>query len=217
MIAAIARFELRYHLRRPVTWIYFGVLALLAFGVASSDVVRVGGASGRVHRNAPDVINWAVMILTIFGTAITSAIAGAAILRDFEARAHELLFSTPLSKRAYVGGRFIGAYLVTMMVFLGVPLGLMLGSAMPWVDAESLGPFSLAAYLWPYLVYTAPNTLLATALFFAVGITSRSLFAVYVQGMALFVGYSVAVSFLGDFESEALAALVDPFGVMRRR
>ncbi|MBK8263442.1 MAG: ABC transporter permease subunit [Nannocystis sp.] len=214
MIAAIARFELRYHLRRPVTWIYFGVLALLAFGVASSDVVRVGGASGRVHRNAPDVINWAVMILTIFGTAITSAIAGAAILRDFEARAHELLFSTPLSKRAYVGGRFIGAYVVTMMVFLGVPLGLMLGSAMPWVDADSLGPFSLAAYLWPYLVYTAPNTLLATALFFAVGITSRSLFAVYVQGMALFVGYSVAVSFLGDFESEALAALVDPFGVM---
>ncbi len=214
MIAAIAGFELRYHLRRPVTWIFFGALALLAFGFASSDVVRIGGASSRVHRNSPDVINWAVMVLTLFGTVITSAIAGGAILRDFEVRAHELLFTTPVSKGAYVGGRFVGAYLVTLLVFLGVPLGLMIGSAMPWVDADALGPFSLASYLWPYLVYTVPNTLLATALFFAVGITSRSLFAVYVQGMALFVGYSVAMSFLGDFEDEAMAALVDPFGIM---
>ncbi len=213
MFGAIARFELRYHLRRPITWIYFGVLALLAFGAISSDVVRVAGSSSRVTDNAPNVLNWMTMVLTIFGVVITSAIAGAAVLRDFEFKAHELLFTTPMSKIAYLGGRFVGAYLVTLVVFLGVPVGLMLGAMMPWVDASGLGPFSLAAHLWPFLVYTVPNTLLATALFFAVGIASRSAFAVYVQGMALFIGYSIAMSFVGDFDSETLGALLDPFGV----
>ncbi|HFE44257.1 MAG TPA: hypothetical protein ENJ18_02020, partial [Nannocystis exedens] len=213
MLGAIARFELRYHLRRPVTWIYFAVLALLAFGAISSDVVQIAGSSSLVNDNAPNVLNWMTMVLTIFGVVITSAIAGAAVLRDFEFKAHELLFTTPMSKLAYLGGRFIGAYLVTLVVFLGVPLGLMLGTMMPWVDAASLGPFSLAAHLWPFLIYTVPNTLLVTALFFAVGIASRSAFAVYVQGMALFIGYSIAMSFVGDFDSETLGALIDPFGV----
>ncbi|MCB9703713.1 MAG: ABC transporter permease [Myxococcales bacterium] len=214
MILEIVRFELRYHLRRPVTWIYFGVLALLAFGFMSTDAVHIGGASSRVNDNSPNVINWSVMILTIFGMVMTSAIAGTAILRDFELKAHELVFATPVSKVAYVGGRFLGAYLVTLVVFTGVPLGLMFGAAMPWVDADGLGPFSLAAHLWPFLLYTIPNTLLASALFFAVGILSRSLFAVYVQGMALFIGYSLAMSLLGDMDNESLGALVDPFGVM---
>lgn len=213
MLLSIARFELRYHLRRPVTWIYFGVLLLLAFGFMSSDVVRIGGASSRVHDNAPNVINWSTMILSIFGVVITSAIAGTAVLRDYEFKAHELLFSTPMGKTAYLGGRFIGAYLVTLVVFTAIPLGLMLGAAMPWVDADGLGPFSLAAHVWPFLIYTVPNTLLVTALFFAVGITTRSLFAVYVQGMALFIGYSVAMSFVSDLDNETLGALLDPFGV----
>ena len=104
MILEIVRFELRYHLRRPVTWIYFGVLALLAFGFMSTDAVHIGGASSRVNDNSPNVINWSVMILTIFGMVMTSAIAGTAILRDFELKAHELVFATPVSKVAYVGG-----------------------------------------------------------------------------------------------------------------
>ncbi|MEZ4451558.1 MAG: M1 family aminopeptidase [Nannocystaceae bacterium] len=213
MLLAVTRFELRYHLRRPVTWIYFGVVFLLAFAFISTDAVQIAGTTAQVHENSPATLNWSVMILTIVGTVITSAIAGTAILRDFELKAHELLFTTPIPKSAYVGGRFLGAVLVTLVAFAGAPLGLLVGAAMPWIDPSDLGPVSLAAHVWPYLIYTVPNTILACALFFAVGVLTRSLFAVYVQGMALFIGYNVAMSFIGQLESETLGALVDPFGI----
>ncbi|MCP4658307.1 MAG: M1 family metallopeptidase, partial [bacterium] len=56
MIRAIASFELRYQLRRPLLWLMFGVFALMSFAVVSSDSVQLGGAAGNVHLNAPIVI-----------------------------------------------------------------------------------------------------------------------------------------------------------------
>lgn len=210
---SFAGFELRYHLRRPVNYVFMAVMFFLGFLFISSPAVRIGGVSGAVHINAPYVINTAVMILSLVGMILTSAIAGTAILRDFEFKTHELLFTTRLRKSSFVFGRFLGAWVVTVLVLSCCALGLWLGSHMPWIDQDRLGPGVAGMYLRPILLYVLPDAVFTCALFFAVGVLTRSFLAVYVQGVVLFVGWQIAVTSISDIDNETVAALVDPFGV----
>lgn len=210
-LLSFARFELRYHLRRPVTYVFALAMALFGFLTITTDVIRVGGAGGKVLSNAPWMVNLLVMVFTLVGTIFTSAIAGTAILRDFELKTHELLFTTRLRKPAFVFGRFLGAYLVTVLVLACSALGVWLGAHMPWLDADKIGPAPAGTYLWPLLLYVLPTGLFVSALFFAVGVLTRSFVAVYVQGVVLFIGYSIADTITSDLDQEWLAALLDPF------
>lgn len=207
-LLGVARFELRYHLRRPVTWVYALLMALFAFLAMTTDITSGGG---RVRINAPWMVDQLIMQFSLVGTVFTSAIAGTAILRDFEIKAHELLFTTRLSRAAFVFGRYIGAAVTTTLVLSACALGLWLGSYMPWLDADKIGEAPAFTYLWPLLLYTVPTGLLASALFFGVGVVTRSFIAVYVSGVALLIGYELANTLIVDLESERLAALLDPF------
>ncbi|HEY0136589.1 MAG TPA: ABC transporter permease, partial [Nannocystis sp.] len=207
-LLSFAAFELRHHLRRPITYVFMAAMFFLAFLFATTDAVSIGGVGGKLVVNSPWVVNMAVMILTLIGMIMTSAISGTAVLRDFEIKAHELLFTTRLRKSSFVFGRFLGAYAVTVLVFSCSALGLAAAMWWPWMDPERIGPGGLVNYLWPITVYILPNALLACALFFAVGIVSRSFTAVYVQGVVLFSGYSVALTLLSDLDNEAIAGLL---------
>ena len=107
MFRQIFGFELRYQLRRPATWLYFAILFLLAFGFLSSDAVEIGGGRGKVLKNAPWVLANTTAILTAVGQVITSALVGTAILRDFQTRTHELLFTTAMSRFGYLADVFV--------------------------------------------------------------------------------------------------------------
>jgi ABC-2 type transport system permease protein len=210
---SFAGFELRYHLRRPVNYVFMAMMFFLGFLFVASPAVRIGGVSGAVHINAPYVINTAVMILTLVGMIVTSAIAGTAILRDFEFKTHELLFTTRLKKSSFVFGRFVGAWVVTVIVLACCSLGLWFGAHMPWLDQDKLGPAVSGMYLWPLVLYVLPGALFTCALFFAVGVLTRSFLAVYIQGVVLFVGWSIAQRSISDLDNELLGALLDPFGI----
>ena len=94
-------------------------------------------------------------------------VAGA-VLRDFETGTYELFFSRPIRKADYLLGRFLAAFGVAVVAFLGVPLGMIVGSLMPWIDPIRLGPFMPQAYLYAILVLALPNLLLSAATFFTV-------------------------------------------------
>lgn len=216
-LLSFAAFELRYHLRRPLTYVFMATMFFFAFLFGVTDIIRIGGVGGKVVLNAPWALNTVIMILTLVGMIITPAISGTAVLRDFELKTHELLFTTRLSKPSFVLGRFLGAYAVTVLVFSCSALGIAAAMYWPWIEAEKLGPGGVANYLWPLVVYVLPNALVACALFFAVGILTRSFVAVAVQGVVLFVGYSTAQSLLSNLENKHLAALLDPFGLNATR
>ena len=50
-------------------------------------------------------------------------------------------------------GRFLGGLIIAWLGYLAVPLGMAVGSVMPWVDPETVGPQKLAYYAWPFLVF----------------------------------------------------------------
>ena len=209
----IFRFELGFRLRQVSTYLFFGVLFLLALLFISTDVIQISGGDGRVKGNAPYVLALAGTILTALGAVIASATMGTAIYRDFEANAHELFFTTRLTKRDYLLGRFAGAFVVTLLVFSAIPLGFLVGTVAPWVDRADFGPFRPEAYLSYMGLFLVPNLLLIGALFFVFGALTRSLLAIYVQGVLLFVAWAIAQQLLGSLENRNVAAVLDPFGL----
>ncbi|MGH7555822.1 MAG: ABC transporter permease/M1 family aminopeptidase, partial [Longimicrobiales bacterium] len=120
--------------------------------------------------------------------------------------------TTRMSRWGYLGGRFFGAFIAMLVVFAGIPIGALLGSLMPWVDAEKLLPVHLWHYVQPFLLFGITNVFFISALFFAVGALTRSIFAVYVQGIVLLVAWSVTGQWLTGLEKDGLANAFDAFG-----
>lgn len=206
-------FELRYQLRRPSTYLYFTILFLLAFAFISSDVVEIGGGVGRVMKNAPFTIAQTMLILTAIGQVITSALVGTAVLRDYNMKSHELLFSTSISRLGYLGGRFAGALIVMTLVYTAIPLGTIVGTFMPWVDHDKLAAFHAWHYASPFFVLLLPNLVFICALFFAAGVLTRNQLAIYTLGIFLLVLDTVAGELRKNLDSFKVTALTDVLGL----
>lgn len=197
-----------------MTWGFFAILVAQGLFFMSTDAVALAGAGmGQVPRNAPWAIAGAMLMGSALNQVFVTAITGIAVLRDYQARAHELLFTTPVTKVEYLLGRFVGALIVMLLVHLGIPLGLMLGAAAPWVDRSELQALTLAPYLVQFGTLVVPTVILTSALFFAVGAFTRSLLAVYTQGLVLLAAWSVTRAGLASLDNQRIAALGDPFGV----
>jgi len=213
MFKAIASFESRFHLKAPLFYILLLVFFLLTFGAVTSDAVTIGGAVGNVNRNAPYVIMQFLLVMSIFGILTTTAFVANSIHRDFELGTDALFFSSPVRKVPFLAGRFFGSFTVAVMVYLGVAGAVMIGSLMPWLEKERLGPFVPWHYVYSLFVMVVPNLLLAGAIFFAVAALTRSLMATYTSVVAFLVAYAVASTLLDDVENETIAGLLDPFGL----
>ncbi|MFB0909342.1 MAG: ABC transporter permease subunit, partial [Spirosomataceae bacterium] len=137
MLKEIIRFEFDYRKKRPATYIYFVILFLLCFLAVTSQYVSIGGvAGGQIKENGPFNIAFMTIIMTFFFTFICSAIMGVAVLRDFDHKTESMMFTTTMSKFDYLMGRFIGSFLVMILIyssiFLAFMLGFGLGKYLPW-------------------------------------------------------------------------------------
>jgi len=213
MLRSIALFEIRYHLRQPLFYIIFFTFALLTFGAITSDAVRLGGAIGNVHRNAPIVIFQLLGMVSVLGVFVNTAFVASSAQRDFETGTAELFFSKPMKKRDYLLGRFLGSLAVSLLVYIGPTLGILIGSKMPWLEAERIGPFAFAPYLFALLVIVLPNLIFTGAVFFSLAAWTRSLLYTYLGVVVFFVVSEIAEAVLADAESLHLASLLDPFGL----
>lgn len=213
MFRTIFAFELRQQFSSPVFWVVFSVFALLAFGAASSDAVQVGGAIGNVNRNAPYVIVYLLGAFISLAMLLAVIFIGGAALRDFDNRTAELFFTTPVKKRDYLLGRFAGGLGMAGLIMLGVALGIFVGTFMPWVDAERLGPTTAAPYLWALAVLILPNLFFMGALLFCLAVATRSMLMTYVGVIAFLVFNIITGTLTADLDTRWIGALLDPYGM----
>jgi ABC-type transport system involved in multi-copper enzyme maturation permease subunit len=208
----IFRFELRQQLKAPLFWTVALAFGAIAFALASSDAVTLGGASGNVLRNAPLVIVRLLTVLTVLSIFLVTIFVAAAALRDFDQRTSELLFATPMGRGSYLGGRFAAGYAASLAIMLTCALGIALGGMMPWVDAARLGPADWHGYAWAFGVMVLPDMLFIAALLYLLATTTRSLLATYIGVIAYFVLQGVVGQLTKDVNNHYLAAMLDPFG-----
>ncbi|WP_449427377.1 ABC transporter permease/M1 family aminopeptidase [Rhodanobacter umsongensis] len=212
MFFEILRFELRQQLKAPLFWIIAAVFGALAFTLASTDAVIIGGSSGNVLRNAPLVIVRLLSVLTVLSMFLVTVFVAGAALRDFDQRTAELFFTTPMSRGAYLGGRFTAGYLASLAIMLACALGIALGGMMPWIDALRLGPASWHGYAWAFGVMVVPDMLFIAALLFLLATATRSLLATYIGVIVYFVLQGIVGQLTKDVNNHFIAAMLDPFG-----
>ena len=215
MVREFFRFELRQQLRSPLFWLIAAILAAFAFAAASSDTVTIGGGVGNIHRNAPYVVITTLGIFSILGLFLIPIFVAGAALRDFSAGTADMMFATPMSRGAYLGGRFAAGWGISVMVLVAVALGFWLGSLMPWLDPSRLGPTPWHAYGWALVVLVLPNLFFLSALLFLLATLTRSMLGAYVGVIAFFMLWSIAGITMGggNIEHQTAGALMDPFGM----
>ncbi|HVE87427.1 MAG TPA: M1 family aminopeptidase [Myxococcales bacterium] len=214
---AIARFELVRRARTLSTYVYF--VTFLAAG-AFFTVAAGGGMPGanvsfgssKVFINAPYALNQTITALGYLGVLVTAAMMGRAVQQDFEHETFHFFFTSPVSSRQYLAGRFLGAAITLTAIFSSIALGCFAGVHFPTVDQELVGPGRLAAYVHPYLVSVIPNLVATGAIFFALGALGRRMMPVYVSAVVMLVGYLIAGSLMKDLDNKWWAALLDPWG-----
>jgi hypothetical protein len=203
----IFKFELKYRVKRPETYVFFVFLFL--FSIVGTDFIFQGVELGLVKRNAPLVIAKTMGAITGIFMIIASMIMGVPVLRDFQYNTASLLFVNPVSKFDYLLGRFLGSFATLLFIFSGVLFGMMLGELMPWLSPEEMLAFNGFAYLQTFAMVTLPVLFFGAALFFVSGALSRKLIVVYTQGVIFFVLFMLTKAIKNEF----LQAILDPFSL----
>jgi ABC-2 type transport system permease protein len=210
-------FELRFRAKSVSTYVYFLLwFAVSFFFIASESFGPVANANGKVLLNGPYANSLHDAYCCLFGVIVVAAIFGTSILRDFQRDTYQMLFTKPISKFAYLGGRWAGSFVTTVMVFSGLMAGAFVGTFAPWADHARIGPNHLEWYLQPFFSIVVVQIFFIGSVFFAVAALTRKLFIVYLQGVALFMLYIIGLTVYSATRSleHFWSGILDPVGLL---
>ena len=210
-------FELKFRFKSISTYVYFALWCLFSFlCVASENFGPVGSGNGKVLLNGPWAIANNDMGAAIYGVIVMAAIFGTSILRDFQRDTVQILFTKPISKSAYLGGRWTGSFVATVFAFSGMLFGAFLGTFAPWADHTRIGPNHLWWYLQPFLSILVIQIFFLGSLFFTIAALTRKIFIVYLQGVAVFMAWIIGITVYGATRSldHFWSGILDPLTVI---
>jgi ABC-2 type transport system permease protein len=210
-------FELEFRFKSISTYVYFLLwFAFLFLCVASESFGFIGSSNGKVLLNGPYANIYNDIGSSFFGIIVIAAIFGTSILRDFQRDTIQILFTKPISKAAYLGGRWAGSFVATVFAFSGLLFGEFFGTLAPWADHARLAPFHLSWYLQPFFTIVVWQIFFLGSLFFLVAALSRKIFIVYLQGAAIFMLYIIGANAFGATRSleHFWSGILDPIGFL---
>jgi ABC-type transport system involved in multi-copper enzyme maturation permease subunit len=202
----VFRFEVGYRVRQPSTWIY--ALILVAVPFLLLHVIN----GSRLYLNSPVAVMQGCVVLGSLAMLITAGIFGDAASRDVQTKMHSLFYTSPVRESHYLGGRFLGGAFVNAVLVMGIPLGLLIGSLMPYMSAGKFGPVHIEAYVQAYVLVLLPNVLIIGAFMFAMAVLTRQSLATYLGGLALFVLGAIAADVTNGAGGSVVQSLLSPLG-----
>jgi len=206
------RFELAYQARRIWPWLIFAALGVFAF-LMTRDASLAEALRDDFFVNSPFAIAKTTVTVSLIWLLVAAVVAGEAAARDVATGMHPLIYTAPVGKAAYLGGRFLAAFALNAVILLAVQAGILLAVYAPGVDPALVGPFRPAAYLTAYGFLALPNALAATAVQFALAARTGRPMTGYLGSVLLFFMAYVVGLFLLLQGRQNLASLLDPIGV----
>lgn len=207
-------FELKYRSKRPATYLYFGI-----FFLASFLLIALGGVvnSEKIAVNAPISISFLMIVLSIWGTLVSSAIMGVPIFRDLEHKTGMYFYAMPIKEMPYLLGRYLGSLVILILVFVSIIFGASLASALGpvfgWEDAERYAPFNLLHYLYPLAIFLIPNLIFSGTIFFSLVTLTKRISSAYAGSVLFFICYLVGVTLTRDIENRGIVDILDPYAL----
>ncbi len=207
-------FEIKYRIKRPATWAYFGILFLFAF---INGIYGDGPASEKVYVNSSYAIGQFLLVMSIFEMLMASAVMGVPVYRDIEYQTKDYFFTYPINEKSYLMGRFMGSFVILVLISFGYHFGTLLGGPLGIVtgeiEPERFGPVIPYYYIYNTLVLSLPNLFLTGTIFFSLVALTRKIVATYVASVLLFVGYLLTIALTQDLDNKTLVDILDPFAL----
>lgn len=192
-LARVFRFDLAWHLRRPLFWIWLGVLALNAWGLSTGSLMistgeaSVGGTEAWITSQFAMSQRMAITVFVFYAFFIAVAAGMAVIQEEDEWGVGELLHATPLRPGEYVWGKAGALFTVFLLVLAAqMAFAVFFNHVLPHPgEAEIFGPFAPTNYLVPALVFGVPPILFLGGVSFLLGERTRRPILVYLFPIAL--------------------------------
>lgn len=216
MFYSIFSFELRYWFRKPLFYIYCGIMFFLSTLIMATAAGIFEGITASI--NSVTIVNSAIAIngllneMTVIMFFLLPSIIGGTIFKDFDNEMHSVTFSYPFKKWEYLGAKFLSGLTITIIVLSFAAIGIMLGSVLPGTNPELLGPFILMNYVQSFIYYLIPNLVFYGAIVFAVVTFTRNVSVGFITVLALIILQSFAGVLTQDSDNKILTAMLDPFG-----
>src|SRR5262245_22691057 len=195
----IFRFEFMYQARHIRTWLYFAVLFVVAYQLRGGVV------------NSPFAIAQETVLTALFWVLMAPAVAGSAAARDVQTRMDPLVYTAPISKTEYLGGRFLAAFVLNALILLAVPVGMLATLLFSGKEPETVDPFRPAVYLSSYGLLALPTAFSFTAVQFSSAVLKRRPIVSYLGSVLFFVTASVPAALVVNvLQMPKLGKLLDP-------
>ena len=209
----VFRFELEYQSQRWWTWAYFAAMLGFSLLIATQGSTQGVQAQGYLYNGA-----YAMAMLTMvggfLGLLVTAAFSGDAAARDPETRIAPLIYTSPVTEQSHVLGRFLAALLLTAVGHLLVQVALVAGTLIVDLPKELMAPFTLSTYLSSFVLFSLPNVVVATALYYSLSLFTRRSVAGYLAAVVLFfLSLFVFLLVAQKFGRWDIAKVVDPLGM----
>lgn len=216
MFYSIFSFEIRYWFRKPLFYIYCGIMFFLSTFIMAAAAGIFEGITATI--NSVTIVNSAIAIngllneMTVIMFFLLPSIIGGTIFKDFDNEMHSVTFSYPFKKWEYLLAKFLSGLTITIIVLSFAAIGIMLGSVLPGTNPELLGPFILMNYVQSFVYYLIPNLVFYGAIVFAVVTFTRNVSVGFITVLALIILQSFAGVLTQDSDNKILTAMLDPFG-----
>jgi ABC-type transport system involved in multi-copper enzyme maturation permease subunit len=206
----VFRFEIAYQARRLITWVY--LVGLFAFGFLI--MWSVSPEEG-MFLNAPSLIAFFAVMGGVIWQFLGASVAGEAAARDLETRMDPLVYTAPVTKRDYFGGRFLAAFTLNAAILLALHAGILLSLLLPRSDPEAIGPWRPAGHLTAFLLIAVPHGFIVTVFQFAAALRQRRALAAYVATVLLFVVAIIGgMAIAQTFKQDLIVKLFDFIGII---
>ncbi|MEJ0033657.1 MAG: ABC transporter permease subunit [Bacteroidota bacterium] len=210
----IFRYEFAYQARRVSNWLFAFVLVDISFLLTKENFLA-DAMLDDFYINSPFVVAMVTVFATMLWVLIGGSTAGEATARDVESLMHPLVYTQPVTKLEYLGGRFLAVLAINLLIINAAPLGVIMATFWPGVDPEVIGPFRFAAFARPWLFIALPNVFSVTALQFAFSTIGRRATLAYVASVAVFFStYILSGIFIGAIGKPEIAHFTDAIGII---
>jgi hypothetical protein len=206
--------EFQFGLRSGVVaLIFIGLTAYLLMVLTNAGYLKDMGAV-EVPRNAPSLVYMMTAGDSFFLFFAWAWVFAQPIVRDRNALLHEVVLTAPISLRALLFGRFLGALGVGLLLSMSQILGFLLApllEVLGLVPVGSIGPTPWAALGWAFLIFSLPSTLGTGALYFLATLKTRSIVGPFTASAALIFVWMFAMLVMSEGGVQTgLAGVLDP-------
>lgn len=200
---------------------YAAMIFLLGAGVFAGSRFNLSPGTG-IYLNAPYTIGFMLGLLSLAVIFIATVLSNQLLFKEWDTGFDRILFVTPLSRKAFVSGRFLSFFVLTFTGFLLMAAGFAAGQYLR-TGPEMQSRSSIVYYLYPLLVFGAINSLFTCSVLYLLAWLSRKKLLVAMGSLMLYVLYMVLLVFSNSpfmagslpqsMAVQQVSALADPFGL----